>query len=184
MRKSLFATYHECTSTDVVAMGKEWVAFIPISHASPLLLIWILEDKPQRHVAHKLWNKKDGSPLMSLVASFWQYMIPFLSHVTGLLPLFSCWGVAFVSPMFCYSHQQQQGQQMSMAIGFFPLAGPPLTQQWSWLSMWHTHTHTQKGLYCVAGAAASPTICPISSGMLLSSLAIDRNEERIDRSIR
>ena len=31
----------------------------------------------------------------------------------------------------------------------------------------------------MSGAAASPTICSISSGMLLSSLAIDGNEKRI-----
>lgn len=108
--------------------------------------------------------------------------LPFLCHTLPLL--FFLVGVVYVSPMFCYSHHQQQGQQMSMAIGFFPLNGPPLTQQWNCLSMRHAHSHTQRGLYSVAGAATSPTICPISSGMLLSSLAMDRNEERIDRSMR
>lgn len=36
MWETQFATYQECMATDLVAMGKEWVAFIPISHA-PLL---------------------------------------------------------------------------------------------------------------------------------------------------
>ena len=38
--------------------------------------------------------------------------------------------------------QQQQGQQMSTAIGFFPSHWPsPRPTQWGWLSMRHTLTH-------------------------------------------
>lgn len=87
-------------------------------------------------------------------------------------------------PILCYSHQQQ-GWQMSMAIGFFPSHRPsPYPTQWVRLSMQHaqayaeTHSHTQRGLY--SGAEYRfPTICSVSAGMLLSSFAVERAEHEV-----
>lgn len=86
------------------------------------------------------------------------------------------------APISAVATNSSRDSRWVLPLASSPLTGPPRTQHngtdCPCDTHRHTHTQTQRGLNSGA-ECRSPAICPIFAGMWLSSLAIERNEERL-----
>lgn len=145
-------------------MGKEWVAFIPITPTIPPAYIVPLSVNPGRkrsskHITLKAMKQNDNRDSANLYVRLLLHNTQISCHPLLSLPGGGCFVSRSAPTYICCMDQQQQGQQMSMAIGFFPPHWPsPRPTQWDWLSM--RHTLTDRGGFTLGLSAASPNHMP------------------------